>query len=275
MMRPWHLANPVALWRHFAAHRYLLFCLVRREVQLRYRGSWLGPVWSLLTPLLMLGVYTFVFSVVFQSKWSSDEPQSKVDFALTLFASLTAFNVFAETVGAAPGLILANTNYVKRVVFPLELLPLARLLSNLVQSGFSFAIFIVAVVLVRGSICWTLVFLPLVMLPLALLTLGCAYFISSLGVFVRDIGQVVGLVITMLMFLSAVFYPLKSLPSQLQPVLGMNPLVGIVEDVRRVTLMGLMPNWPMWAGLTLFSTLLALAGLLWFMKSKNAFADVL
>jgi lipopolysaccharide transport system permease protein len=269
------VSNPIRVLRHFRQHGYLLSRLAWRQVQVRYRGSWLGPVWSLLTPLLMLAVYTFVFSVVFQARWGPDESQSQGDFALALFGSLTAFNLFAETVGSASGLILAHQNYVKRVVFPLEILPVARLLANLVQALFSFAIFLAAILLFRGALPWTVVFLPLVLLPLLLVSLGCSFFLSSLGVFVRDVSHVVELAITMLMFLSAVFYPLSNLPPSWQPALACNPLVPIIEDVRRVCLQGLAPAWKAWTLVTAMSILVCLGGLHWFMRSKNAFADVL
>jgi lipopolysaccharide transport system permease protein len=268
-------ANPFRVLRHFRQYRYLLLRLAWREVELRYRGSFLGVFWSLLTPLVMLAVYTFVFSVVFQARWGTSGSQSRVDFALAVFAGLTAFNLFADTVRSAPSLVLSNSNYVKRVVFPLEILPVARLLSNLVQAGLGFAVLLAAVLLLKGGLPWTLVFLPLVIVPLSLLSLGCAFFLSSLGVFVRDIGQVVGLVVTMLLFLSAIFYPLSRLPGPYQSVLCFNPLVPMIEDVRRVTLFGLMPDWPTWSAVTLVGGLTTLAGLTWFMKSKNAFADVL
>jgi lipopolysaccharide transport system permease protein len=269
------VANPVSVLRHFRRYRYLLLRLAWREVEFRYRGSFLGLFWSLLTPLLMLAVYTFVFSVVFHARWGAAQLQSRTDFALALFAGLTAFNLFAETVASAPYLILAHGNYVKRVVFPLEILPVARFLSNLVQAGFGFAVLVAALLLLKGGPPWTVIFLPLVIIPLSLLSLGCAFFLSSLGVFVRDIGQVVGLAVTALLFLSAIFYPLSRLPAPLQSVLCFNPLVPIVENVRRVTLLGMLPEWLSWFAVTLVSALVAMAGLSWFMRSKSAFADVL
>jgi len=160
-------------------------------------------------------------------------------------------------------------------VLPLEILPLARLLSNLVQASFGFLAFATAVLLVKGALPWTIILLPVVLLPLCLLSLACALFLSSLGVFVRDIQQVVSLAVTMLMFLSAVFYPLSSLPAELQPVVSLNPLVPIIEDVRRVCLQGMWPQWTTWIPATLLSLGLTMAGLFWFMKSKTAFADVL
>ncbi len=267
--------KPLEVLRHFRRHRYLLWQLTRREVAMRYQGSLLGLCWALLTPLLMLAVYTFVFSVVFQRPWGPSMGQSRADFALALFAGLTVFHLFADTISSAPRLILANSNYVKRVVFPLEILPVARLLSNCVQAGLSFAVLLAAVLLFKGGLPWTLVFLPLLFLPLSLLSLGCAFFLSSLGVFVRDIGQVVGLAVTMLLFMSAIFYPLSALPARWRSFFYLNPLVSIIEDVRRVTLEGLTPHWPMWGAVSLFSVLFATAGLAWFMKSKHAFADVL
>jgi lipopolysaccharide transport system permease protein len=272
---PGWIRSPFAAVGHFLQYRYLLSQLVRREVAAKYRGSWLGPVWPLLAPLLMLSVYTFVFSVVFQSRWGNGASASHADFVLALFVSLTTFNLFAETVTVAPGLIVGNANYVRRVVFPLEILPVARFLANLVQAGLAMGIYLVAMLIFKGRIPWTIVLLPLVVLPLALLTVGLSLFLSSLGVFVRDVGQLVGLGVTMLMFLSAVFYPLASLPPSWLPVLCLNPLVLIVEDARRVCLNGLMPQWGPWCAVTSFGMVVMAGGFTWFMKSKNAFADVL
>lgn len=266
--------NPLEIARHFARQRHLLAQLTWRQVQSRYSGSWLGPLWSVLSPLLMLGVYTFIFSVVFQPRWAGGD-ESRVDFALALFCSLATFGIFSETISAAPQLILGNPNYVTRVVFPLETLPLARLLANLVQAGFSYAILALALICLKGGLPWTIVFLPLVLLPLSLLTLGCAYFLASIGVFIRDIGQVVSLAVTMIMFLSAVFFPLTSLPPRWRPIVALNPLARLIEDARRTVLQGLPPDWTLWAATSAFCALVCLAGLIWFMKSKEAFADVI
>ncbi|MBN2475434.1 MAG: ABC transporter permease [Pirellulales bacterium] len=268
-------ANPLAVARHYRRYRYLLWQLTRREVEARYRGSFLGLLWSLLTPLIMLAVYTFVFTVVLQVRWGTAVGENRADFALALFAGLTAFGLFSETIGTAPELILANRNYVTRVVFPLEILPVARFLANLVQAAFSTAILVLALLVLRGGVPWTFALLPVALLPLALLSLGGAFFLSSLGVFIRDIQQVIGLVTTALLFLSAVFYPLSSLDPSLRPIFMLNPLVPMIEDVRRVTLDGLPPDWALWGPMTLLSAVLATAGLAWFMKSKHAFADVL
>jgi lipopolysaccharide transport system permease protein len=256
-------------------HRYLVWQLARREVQARYRGSWLGLLWSLLNPLLMLALYTFVFSVVFKARWSSTATEGNLDFALAVFSGLVAYNLFAETITAAPGLVLSNSNYVKRVVFPLEVLPVARFLSCAVQAGFSLCILAVAMLWHRGTLPWTLMLVPVAVIPLALFTIGLALFLASLGVFIRDIGNLVSVLTTTLLFLSPVFYPLSKLPEPLQPYLILNPLAPIVDNFRRVTYDGLLPDWPSWLAVTAISGLLAAAGFAWFVRSKNAFADVL
>jgi len=224
-------------------------------VEARYRGSWLGPVWSLLTPLLMLAVYTFVFSVVFKARWGVSAEGGRADFALALFAGLTGFNLFAETVSGAPELIIKYPNFVKRVVFPLEVLPVAQFVSKLIQAGLSFAVFLLAVLLLKGALPWTLLWLPAVLLPLGLLSLGAAFFLAAVGVFVRDIHHVIGLVVQVLLFMSAVLVP-------------------ILEDLRRISLMGLAPHWPVWLATTVATALIAAAGLAFFMRVKSTFADV-
>jgi lipopolysaccharide transport system permease protein len=276
-------ATSKALWflgpRHalglLRQHRQLLWQLSRREVQVRYRGSWLGVAWSLINPLLLLALYTFVFSIVFQARWNEQAEDGKLEFALNLFSGLIVYNLFAETIVAAPALILGSVNYVKRVVFPLEALPLARFLSSLVQAAFSLAILLFAQLALRQEVPWTLVCLPLVLLPAALVTLGLAYFLASLGVFVRDVGNVVNLAVTALLFLSPVMYPLSRLPEDIRRLLAFNPLTPLVDNFRRVVLECRLPDWTSWTAVTLFGLLLLWAGLTWFVKSKNAFADVL
>jgi lipopolysaccharide transport system permease protein len=261
--------------RHFRQHGYLLWQLTRRNLQTQYRGSWLGMVWSLLTPLVMLGVYTFVFSVVFQSRWGDGTAVGQLDFALNLFASLTAFNLLGQSLTSAPGMILAAPNYVKRVVFPLEALPVARFCASLVEMGLGFAVFFVVAFIARGSLPWTIVLLPAALAPLALWSLGCAFFLAALGVFIRDMQNIINLSMTVLMFMSAVFFPLSAVPPGWRNALCFNPIVPILEDVRRVCLQGLAPQWPAWSLTTLTGMLVAMAGLAWFMKLKTSFADVL
>lgn len=265
--------NPRQAAAYFAQHGHLLSQLVRRDVQARYRGSWLGPLWSLLTPLMMLAVYTFVFSVVFQARWGGQQA-SRLDFALSAFGSIMLFNLFAEVVNSAGTLIVGNPNYVKRVVFPLELLPLAKFLSCAVQSAVGLGVFFVAILVLKQSCAWTWLLAPLMLIPLALLCLGLSYLLSAVGVFVRDINHLVGLLTTMLLFLSPVFYPLSQLPEHWQQLLSINPLAPILENFRLVTLGGQWPNWSTWASGTAITALMAVLAYSAFKRSQHAFADV-
>ena len=196
-----------SLWRS----RDLVYAAAKREVQGRYRGSVFGLLWSFFTPLFMLAVYTFVFSVVFKARWSINN-HSKTEFALVLFAGLIVFNLFAECINRAPGLIVSNPNYVKKVVFPLEILPLVSLLSALYHALISLAVWLVAYLFFYGLPPATVLLLPLVLLPLSLFIMGCSWLLASLGVFLRDISQIIGITVTVLMFLSPIFYSASSLP---------------------------------------------------------------
>jgi lipopolysaccharide transport system permease protein len=262
-------------WRLLGEHRQLLWQFTRREVLSRYRGSWLGLAWSLLNPLMMLSLYTFVFSVVFEARWGGGaEPAGLMEFALPLFSGLVSFSLFAETANAAPTMILSHVSYVKRVVFPLEVLPVAKCLACGVQTACSLAILLVAVGIDRGPmLSW--LYAPLMFLPIWCFSLGITMFLASLGVFIRDIGNAVGIVTTMLMFLSPVFFPESRLPESLREVLWLNPLGRMIENVRACTVEGLPPDWPAWFVSSLIGLAVLMAGYTWFHKSKNAFADVL
>ncbi|PRH82938.1 ABC transporter permease [Arenimonas caeni] len=264
----------MAILRSLHRNRELVVALVRREVLGRYRGSVLGLAWSFLHPLFMLAVYTFVFSVVFQARWPGGGG-SQVDFALVLFTALLAFGVFAECVGRAPGLVLGNPNYVTKVVFPLEVLPVVSLLSSLFHAAVGLLIWLGFHLLVRGLPSATAVLLPLALAPLLLLTLGVSWFLASLGVFLRDVSQVVGVLTTTLMFLTPIFYAVSSVPPEYQAVMLANPLTPVVEQVRDVMLWGRGLDWPAWGLQMLLSSLLAWAGFAWFQSTRKGFADVL
>jgi lipopolysaccharide transport system permease protein len=260
--------------RNLGQYRELIEQFTRRQVLQRYKGSYLGVVWSFVTPLALLLVYTFVFSVIFEARWAGMVSGSHGEFALILFAGMIAFNVFSESILAAPGLIVSNPNYVKKVVFPLEILPVSILGAAVVNSLFSLLILLVGSLIMRGGIPWTLIMLPLIYLPLILLTLGLSWFFASLGVFIRDIGPLLGVVVQILFFLTPIFYPLEAIPQPYQKILYLNPLTFIVNHFRRVILFGQMPDWGQFLAITLFTGLVCMAGYAWFMKSKKAFADV-
>lgn len=262
---------PQALWKH----RELWWRLTEREVLGRYRGSALGIGWSFITPLAMLAVYTFVFSQVFKARWGGLEQAGPLGFAVNLFAGLIVFNLFSECVNRAPGLVLANPNYVKKVVFPLEVLGSVAVGSSVFHALTSLVILVVFEMVAFRQLPLTLLWLPVIWLPLILGSLACTWFLSAAGVFIRDIGQLIGVGLNMLMFLSPIFFPLSALPPRWQPVLQLNPLAQVIEQTRRTAIQGLNPNW-IYVVLAILITFVACEiSFRGFQKSKGAFADVL
>lgn len=269
-LRPYRI--PALLWQH----RSLIRQLVGRAVAARYRGSVLGILWSFILPLTMLMVYTFVFSVVLKARWSSDATgETHTYFALTLFCGLLVYNLFAECIAAAPGLIAANVNYVKRVVFPLEILPVVALGAALVNALISLIVLLAGLGLLLGHFPITLPYFLLALVPLLMLTLGLSWFLASVGVYVRDTGYVISVLLQMLFFLTPLFYPISRLPGPFQIVMRLNPLTVIVEDARRTLMQGQPPDWVWFLAVTILGIVLMQLGYVWFMKTKRGFADVL
>jgi lipopolysaccharide transport system permease protein len=267
--------TPAAMFKSFWNNRQLIWQMTRREIAARYRGSIIGLAWSFINPLLMLAVYTFVFSVVFKARWRIEGNESRVDFAITLFAGMIVFGLFAEMVNRAPTQIVSNTNFVKKVMFPLEILSLVSLGSVLFHSLVSLAVLLLAQLVVNQAIPWTVVLFPLVLLPLIFTSLGATWFLAALGVYVRDIGQITVVFTTVLMFLSAIFYPISALPEEYQPWMRLNPLVLIISESRKVLIFGSLPDWS-WLVITwLAGLMIAFAGFWWFQKTRKGFADVL
>ena len=260
-----------SLWRN----RRLIWQMARRDIDARYRGSLIGLAWSFITPFVMLAVYTFVFSVVFNARWGLGENETRTDFAIMLFAGMIVFGLFSEIVNRSPGLVTSNGNYVKKVVFPLEILPWVTLGSTLFHSMISFIVLLLAQLVINLSLPWTIIFFPIVLLPLVFLSMGVAWFLSALGVYVRDIGQITGLLTTLLMFASAVFFPVSSLPEQYQIWLKLNPLVLIITESRKSLILGEMPDWTSMLVALAASFVFAFAGFWWFQKVRKGFADVL
>jgi lipopolysaccharide transport system permease protein len=255
--------------------RELIRRLTVQEVIGRYKGSYFGLLWTILTPLLMLAVFTFVFGIVFKAKWGVSAHESRLEFALTLFCGLIAFNLFSECFNRSPGLILGYPNYVKRVVFPLEILPVNILLSSLFHALVSLFILLLGISFIMDRFPWTVIYLPLVLFPLVCLSLGLSWFVASVGVFIRDVGNMTGFLTTLLFFGTPIFYPITALPGRLQTVIRLNPLTLIAEDLRRIMIWNLSPDWH-WYGLSVsFSLGVLLVGYAWFMQSKRAFADVM
>ena len=282
-VRPWSFPGVFVMVRALSSvqrtlrdawsHRSLVAALTAREIAARYKGSTLGVLWAILLPLLMLATYTLVFSVVFRARWPS-LGGSKGEFALVLFAGLLVFNLFAECVNRAPTLVLQNASYVKKVVFPLEVLPVVSLAAAVFNAALSYLVWQVFALFVFGIPPWTVLLLPLLLLPVCLFTLGLSWIAAALGVYVRDLAQLTAVVTGALMFLSPIFYPLSALPESYQPLLALNPLAGVIEAVRNALLWGKLPDTWTYLIQLLGSAVIAWVGLAFFQRMRKGFADV-
>lgn len=234
----------------------------------------MGLMWSVLNPLLLLSVYTFVFSVVFKARWGGDDTLSHADFALNVFTGLIFFNLFAECFGRSATLILHHSTYVTKVVFPLEILPWMVLGSALFHFLIGLFILLCFKTYLHGSVPFSLMYLPLLLIPFCLLLMGLMWFLSALGVYLRDIGQLIGLVTTVLMFLSPIFYPVTALPEPYRILFLLNPMTFIIEQAR-ILMGGGMLLWQPLGIYALFSATICWIGFVWFQKTRKGFADVL
>ena len=266
--------SPLQILISIILNKRLLFSLIKRDVVGRYRGSAMGLLWAFLNPVLMLAVYSFVFSVVFKARWAGGS-DSKTEFALVLFAGLLVFNLFSECINRAPSLILGNANYVKKVIFPLEILPIVALGSAAFHFLISVVVWLMFYFMFFGIPSLTILQFPLVILPLILITLGFSWLLASLGVYMRDVAQIVGLMTTILMFLSPIFYPITALPEEYRGFMQISPITFVVEQARDTMIWGKGINWEVWWAHTSLSTIVAWLGFAWFQKTRKGFADVL
>ena len=255
-------------------NRELITTLVKREVLGRYRGSIMGILWSFFNPVFMLAIYTFVFSVVFKARWNEGS-DSKTEFALILFAGLIVFNLVSECVNRSPGLILANVNYVKKVIFPLEILPVVSLGAALFHALISFIVWLLAYGIFFGVPHLTVLLAPLVIMPLLFFILGISWILAALGVYIRDISQFVGMVMTVLMFLSPIFYPITAIPERYRFLIQLNPISPGIEQIRQVLFWGEVPNLEIWFVYSFVSLVISFLGFTWFQKTRKGFADVI
>lgn len=267
--------SPFGLIRDGWVNRRLVFNLSKREVLGRYKGSYIGIFWSFLVPLMMLGVFTFVFGEIFQARWGAREDAGSLDFAVALFAGLLLYNFFSECVGRAPALVVSNANYVKKVVFPLEILTLVTLAAAFFHLLAGYVILLLLMALSSWTFSWHLVLVPVLLFPFCLMIVGITWALSAFGVFLRDVGQLIGPVLTAMMFLSPIFYPLSSVAERFQWIYQLNPLTFIIEQVRGVLLYGQMPDWSGLLSYTAVSALVAFLGFAVFQKTRKGFADVL
>lgn len=256
------------------AHRSLVVELTRREIHGKYRGANFGMLWALISPFLMLAVYSLAFGNILRSQWpqTGDGPHS---FALILFIGLIVHGFFAECFTRAPQLIVQNPNYVKRVVFPLEILPWPMVLSALFHLFTNLIAFIVLQALVDHRLVWQVVLFPFTAIPLAILALGVSWWLAALGVYIRDVGQVTSVLVTALLFTSTAIMPLSAVSPKVRWLFELNPLSFIIDQSRRVALWGQLPDWWGLGIYTLVSLALAYLGYWVFAVTKRGFADVL
>ncbi|MBV4474329.1 MULTISPECIES: ABC transporter permease [Pseudomonas] len=267
-------ASPVVMFTSVVRNRALIAALIKREVIGRYRGSFMGILWSFFNPIVMLSIYTFVFGLIFNSRWAG-AGDSKPEFALILFAGLIVFNLFSECVTRAPNLIISNANYVKKVVFPLEILPCVVAGASLFHALISLIVWVAAYLIVFGVPPVTALYLPLVVAPLVLIILGLSWALASLGVYMRDVAHFIGLATSGLMFLAPIFYPATAVPEEYRGLLQLNPLTVAVENVRSVLFFGQQPDWQVLGIYSCIGVLVAYLGFAWFQKTRKGFADVL
>jgi len=265
--------DPRGLVEVVRRHRDLIVHMIRRNVTSRYQGSFLGVGWAVLQPLLLLAVYTYVFGIVFQSRWRP-ESTGNVEFALTLFCGLIAFGLIGETAANAPGIVVANAAYVKRVVFPLEILPMTVVGSAAVAATISTGVLLVVEAATFQIPPWRVLLLPLAFVPCLLIALAFAWFLAAAGVFVRDTAAIVGFVMQLLFFATPILYPASAVPERFQVLVTLNPLASIVESFRALAL-GFTPvPWRALAVVTAGALVAALLARAVFVRAQRAFADV-
>jgi lipopolysaccharide transport system permease protein len=265
--------SPLLMATSFWRHRELIGQLVRRDILARYRGSWLGVLWSLIVPVGMLAVYTLVLSGFMQVRWPGTV--GTADFALVLFVGLIVFGFFAEVLGRAPGLVVGNPNYVKKVVFPLEVLSWVAVLSALFNALIGWVVWMAFALAWYGHLHWTILFFPVVLASTIPLALGLGWAIGSLSVFIRDRPPLIGVATQALLFLSPVFYASESVPHGLRVIVAANPLTRVIEQARATMVFGQAPDWGAVAVQLGVSLAIGYAGFAWFQATRDAFADVL
>ncbi|KRV81734.1 ABC transporter permease [Pseudomonas citronellolis] len=264
---------PAALHSSQGAWVQLLLALTRREILARYQGALFGRLWLLLSPFLLLAVYTFVFGQVLKSRWGAE--QSTASFALTLFAGLLLHGMLADSLSRAVTVMHNHRNQVKKLVFPLELLPLSLALSALSNAVIGFLVLLLLMPWLGQPLGWSILYLPLVLLPFVLCVCGLSWIIAVFGAYFRDTSQFIQFLLVLLLFLSPVFYPVSALPEALRPYLLLNPLSVPVEAVRACLFGMPMPPMGVQLAYAVIACLLAVLGWLWFRRMKDGFADVL
>ncbi len=267
----------VSIWRAAVAlvseHRGLIRSLVRRELSNRYRGSFIGLAWSIITPAVMIIIFTIIFSGIFKARFGSEG--GHFNFAVYLFCGLLPWIAFSEGIQRATSSIVENVNLVKRVVFPIEALPVNVALTALIQQLLGTVVLLVANLLLAQALHLTALLLPLLLIPQLLATIGLGWLMASLGVFIRDLPQFNQLLLMAWLYLTPIFYPEEIIPPQYHWLINFNPLAPLIRSYRRILLEGRLPDWRGLGFTLVFAAVCFVFGYWWFERTKKAFADIL
>jgi lipopolysaccharide transport system permease protein len=258
----------------FGRHWNLVLELTRRDILGRYRGASFGLLWSLFGPLMILAIYSVAFGQIFKSRWQQDAGEDAA-FGIVLFLGIIVHGFFAECFARSPRLMLDNANYVKRVIFPLQVLPWSVALSALFHTAMNMLVFVVLAALVYDRASPLLFLVPVVLAPLVLLTVAVSWVVASLGVYVRDINQATPVVVTALFFLSSAIVPVHTLSPRYQAIFHLNPLTFFIDQVRDVALWGRAPDWSSLGAWMLVAVAALYLAHAWFRTTSKGFADVL
>ena len=267
--------NKQSLRSLWMTHRDLIIQFTKRELETRHKGSQLGQMWAIISPLMLLGLYLFIFGFVFGGRYGVLKNENFFDFALALFLGLSLFNAIAETITSAPNLIVAQPNFVKKIVFPLEIIPLTKVISSLYYSMLSVLICILLSPFSHGGFSIYIIMLPFVILPLFITALGLSWGISAIGVSLRDVNHITGFASTALMYASAIVYPPNRVPKELWMILKINPLPIIIDQARNIILWQTKPNLQDLGSAYLSSTIILIIGYKLFKKLRPTFAEIL
>jgi lipopolysaccharide transport system permease protein len=267
--------SPLWIWRDLSKHGSLIRVFAKREYEAQHRSTFLGIFWNMLSPLIMLALFTFVFGYIFQGRFTTSAAESPGDYAIALFIGLSLYNMVAAALTGSPTLLLANSVYVKTLSFPIEILSVSQLVNLLVNLAISLGLCLLGFLVLHGFIHWTAIFTILYVICLALMVLGLSWFLSALTVFVPDVPGITGPLSMVLMFLSGVFFSIDNISPHLQILFRFNPLSVLIYDVRNIILYGALPNFTHLAILLVIAVIVAVLGYAFFSRSKTAFSDLL
>ncbi|MEG0577648.1 MAG: ABC transporter permease [Bacilli bacterium] len=256
-------------------YRELLFQLTYRDVTARYKGSYLGITWALLNPLVMLGIYSFIFITIFDLRWGLDNNNNKTLYTLMIFSGLVPFYIFSESINRSITVLSSNANYVKKVVFPLELLPISTVFSIVINNMFGLFLLIVGKLIFLDTANWTMIYIPLILIPLVLLSMGLSLALSALGVYIRDLVHAVGLIVNILFYMSPIFYDSSIVPEPFNSFINLNPLTSIITQIRNVILLGQPLDLNSYIITFVGSILVFITGIGIFKYFRRGFSDVL